>query len=263
VGYVVGTSSGAAVDWQRWLTTVCGVFVLAAGASALNQVQERRIDAEMTRTARRPLPSARVSIAAGSFFVLSGLSFGLALLSLLGGHALVLGVASVVLYNGFYTMWWKRSYRYATILGAIPGALPILIGHAVAAGEVLTKGGVYLFLLLFTWQMPHFWALALRYKDDYAGAGLPMLPVVIGIRGTLNHIRIWSSVLVVIVLLGPFVIELGRPYLVLSFVSMSRLVLGLFHFSRGPEERAGTYFHRINEALILVFAALVLDRLMT
>src|SRR6185437_16687128 len=92
----------------------------------------------------------------------------------------VLGLLAVLSYNGLYTLWWKRRWSYAAIPGAIPGALPILMGHYAAAGHLGAPAGIYLFLLLFFWQMPHFWVLALRFRADYEKGDFPTLPVTHG-----------------------------------------------------------------------------------
>jgi protoheme IX farnesyltransferase len=174
VGFV--TSSPGPVHLGGLLAALAGTALVAAGAAVLNQVIERDTDALMLRTRERPLPAGRVTWAEATLFgaVLSAL--GLAGLLWLSGP-LAAGVAAVTLvsYLAIYTPL-KRVTPFSTLVGAVPGALPPVIGWAAARGT-LDGGAFVLFAILFLWQVPHFLAIAWLYRDDYARAGFPMLPV--------------------------------------------------------------------------------------
>jgi protoheme IX farnesyltransferase len=155
--------------------TVAGTTLVAGGAAALNQLYERHTDGLMQRTRLRPLPDGRITpLEAGVFGVLLS-AVGLALLAIYSTWvASLLALATLVIYLFIYTPLKLRS-PIATLVGAIPGALPPLIGWTAVRG--ISVGGVSLFLIVFLWQIPHCMAIAWLYRDDYAAAGFPMLPV--------------------------------------------------------------------------------------
>ena len=155
---------------------IAGTGLVAAGAAAFNQIWERELDAKMRRTAQRPLASGRMEVFPASLFAFALSAAGLAELSL-GTNLLAAAIAAatLLLYVLVYTPM-KRVTSLATVVGAVPGALPPVIGWA-AAGGGLAPGAWVLFAILFFWQMPHFLAIAWLYRADYARAGFPMLPV--------------------------------------------------------------------------------------
>jgi len=158
------------------IATVVGTTLVAGGAAALNQLYERRTDGLMPRTRMRPLPDGRVSPSEALVFGLLLSAAGLALLFLYSTWtASLLALATLVIYLLVYTPLKLRS-PIATLVGAVPGALPPLIGWTAARG--LTPGGISLFLIVFVWQIPHFMAISWMYRDDYAAGGFPMLAVI-------------------------------------------------------------------------------------
>lgn len=179
IGFVFGLSAGpeGAFSWWTLFHTVCGTALIASGTAALNQWYESEADAKMHRTRERPIPSGRI---------LPGRALGFALaLSVLGFAQLTwmvnpltgfLGLFTLATYIVLYTPMKRRS-PHSTTIGAIPGAMPPLIGFAAAAG-VLTWPAMALFAILFVWQFPHFYAIAWIYREDYGRAGIRMLPVV-------------------------------------------------------------------------------------
>lgn len=174
VGFYVAVRQ--AVDYALMLNTVFGTALLASGAAALNQLLERDFDAKMRRTEQRPLPSGRmqpqtVLILGGAFSSL-GLVYLALTVNLLTS---VLGAITLVSYVCIYTPL-KRVTSLNTVVGAIPGALPPLMGWTAARGEISIEGWA-LFAILFFWQLPHFLAIGWLYRDDYARAGFAMLPV--------------------------------------------------------------------------------------
>jgi protoheme IX farnesyltransferase len=165
------------VSWSVMAPAVAGTALVAAGAATLNQVAERETDALMRRTRTRPLPDHRVSPQEALIYGLALSAIGLVTLAI-GTNLLATGLAltTLVVYLLIYTPMKRRS-EAATLVGAIPGALPPLIGWAASSGT-LSLGGLALFAIVFFWQIPHFMAIAWLYRDDYANAGFPMLPVI-------------------------------------------------------------------------------------
>jgi protoheme IX farnesyltransferase len=177
--------------------TLVGTALVVAAANALNMYWERDADALMERTCGRPLPSGRLPPEAALWFAGVTASAGTALLALLVSPlAALLAVVALVLYVGLYTPL-KRVTPWALQLGAIPGAMPPLIGWASVTGA-LDAHAWSLFALLAIWQLPHFLAIALFRRDDYARAGIAVLPVVRGVPATQRAIVLWSAVLVAV-----------------------------------------------------------------
>jgi protoheme IX farnesyltransferase len=159
------------------LQAVAGTALVAGGAAVLNQVYERDTDALMRRTRMRPLPDGRLAVNDALTFGLIVATAGLALLAFAANRlAALLALATLVIYLIVYTPMKRRSAA-ATLVGAVPGALPPLIGWTAASGA-LSMGGWALFAIVFLWQIPHFMAIAWLYREDYGKAGFPMLPVV-------------------------------------------------------------------------------------
>jgi protoheme IX farnesyltransferase len=180
------------------LTTLAAVVAIAAGAAAagaLNMWYDADIDAVMSRTTMRPIPRGKISRPEALVFgvVLGGLAIGvLALATNLTTAALL--ACTILFYVVVYTAWLKRATRQNIVIGGVAGALPPVIGWAAATGEVGLEP-LTLFLIIFLWTPPHFWALALNRTDDYARAGVPMLPVVAGRAATTRQILIYSGLL--------------------------------------------------------------------
>ena len=172
-GFYMGWSG--AMDWRRLFNALFGTWLVASGSAALNELLERRTDAAMHRTRDRPLPSGRMSpdaaLLIGFGLVVGGLAYLALLVNLL---AATLAAVTMATYLFAYTPL-KRRTPLNTLVGAIPGALPPVIGWAAATGT-LDKGAWTLFAILFCWQMPHFLAIAWLYREDYARAGFVMLP---------------------------------------------------------------------------------------
>lgn len=208
-GYYLGASR---FDASVLASTVAGTGLVAGGAAAFNQVYERRTDGLMARTSGRPLPGGRVAASTAAWFALALSLAGLALLAA-GANALAAGVAAVTLlsYALVYTPLKSRT-SLATLVGGVPGALPPMIGWA-AAQNALSREAWILFAIVFLWQMPHFLAIAWLYREDYARAGLPMLPVVEPDgRSTAQQVVLYASVLVPVSLAPTLVGIAGRAY---------------------------------------------------
>lgn len=260
-GYLIGHPLERDFDWLKLVITLFAILLLASGSSALNQIQERDIDAQMKRTQKRPLPSGALSLKMAMFFTLSSIIAGLILSYVVGMKIALLGALAVITYNGLYTLWWKKKMAFAAIPGAIPGALPILIGYAAAADAVMTPQGMYLFGLLFFWQMPHFWALAIRYQEDYESGGIPTLPVILGENVTKDQIRIWTLAYLGLALVSPLFLPVSWIGFAINLIVSLKTWKELRGFlSDGAPANAWVkFFIWINLSLILFLGSLVLD----
>jgi protoheme IX farnesyltransferase len=211
VGYVMASTNGIDVAGLAWM--LAGTGLVAAGASVLNMVLERRTDGLMHRTRERPIPTGRLRPLEASLFGLTLTTLGLALLAWLSGTTAA-GVALVswISYVFFYTPLKTRT-SLSTIVGAFPGALPPVIGWAAARGTI-DPGAYVLFAMLFLWQIPHFLAIAWIYREDYARGGLPMLPVVDPEGRMTGRQAVANSIALLLVSLAPAAAGMaGRIYL--------------------------------------------------
>jgi len=213
-GYYLGQTAGT--DVVAMAAAVAGTALVAAGAAALNQVSERDTDAMMRRTSGRPLPGGRVSAFDAAVFGALLAAAGLALLALKANWlSAALAAATLVVYLVVYTPM-KRRTPLSTLVGAVPGALPPLIGWTASHGSV-AQGGAALFAIVFLWQIPHFMAIAWLYRDDYARARFPMLAVIdpTGRRAARQAV-FFAGVLLPISLLPSFIGLSGAAYLAVA-----------------------------------------------
>jgi protoheme IX farnesyltransferase len=242
------------------LVALVGGTLSAGGANVINQVYDADIDQLMARTDRRPLPTDRVSAAAASAF---GAALGiLGFLVLTFGANLLAGLLSAVAFLGYvvvYTMVLKRSTTQNIVLGGAAGAVPALIGWAAWADDLSLAPWV-MFALIFFWTPPHFWALSLKYEDDYKAANVPMLPVVAGEAPTLANIQ-WYAVVTagVAVLLIP-VAGMGWIYATTA-IALTGLSALLAVRLRQDRARAMRYFVFTNLVLAGAFLSMMIDRL--
>lgn len=261
-GYLLGQPRGTPLDWMRMGATLVGLLLLASGSSALNQYQDREMDSQMPRTSGRPIPSGRLSVREALLFSTLTLSFGSVILFALDPRLTLFGLGAVLFYNVLYTLWWKRRHPFAAIPGAIPGALPILMGYVASSGQPGSAGGWYLFSILFFWQMPHFWVLAIRFSEDYAKGGVPTLPVKHGAKVTRAHIVLWCLAYVGLSLLAPlFLPTVGALYLVTALLAGLWVLIELWRYLSHSEDpsRWLRFFLAVNFSLIVYLAAATLD----
>ena len=253
--YVAGDPSPALVA-----VTVLGGSLAAGGAAAVNHYYDRDIDAQMTRTATRPVPSGRVSPrAALSFGIgLQALSF-LVLLLAVNLTAACLALAGFLGYVLVYTMWLKRTTPQNIVIGGAAGAVPPLVGWSAVTGHV-DPAALYLFAIVFYWTPPHFWALSLLMKDEYARVGVPMMPVVRGEVETRRQIVLYTALLLVLTLLPVAFGFFGALYaLVATALGVTFLVLAIRLQQRADRRSAlRTYLYSLAH-LALLFGAMVLD----
>jgi heme o synthase len=209
-GYAMGGGDTSQVF--RVFCAVLGTALVAGGASAYNQVMERDVDALMQRTRRRPLPDGRLQAGEALLFATAPSSLGLATLAVaVNGLSALVALATLLSYVAVYTPL-KRRTSFATVIGAIPGALPPVIGWAAARGD-LSQGAWLLFSIVFLWQLPHFLSIAWMFREDYARGGFPMLPVLDPDgRSTGRQAIIYSAALVPVSLAPTLIGLTGRAY---------------------------------------------------
>jgi len=245
-----------------WLmaAVLVGGTLAAGGANTINCYVDRDIDEKMHRTHGRPLPMGAVSPGAALVFgiVLEVVAFAL-LWSTANLLAAALAVSATVFYVFVYTMWLKRTTTQNIVIGGAAGAVPVLVGWAAVTGSLSWPAWV-LFAVIFAWTPPHFWALAVKYRDDYAAAGVPMLPVVAGMNETTRQILIYSVITVAVTLALWPVAGMG-PFYVLAAVALGALLLqrALRLRRRPTPEEAMRLFTFSISYLGLLFAAVAVD----
>ena len=242
--------------------TLVGGALAAAGAGAINCWIDRDLDREMLRTRRRPLPDGRI---APSHALLFGILLGLASFVLLAFWvnvlAATLAISGLLFYVFVYTLWLKRSTVQNIVIGGAAGAVPPLVGWA-AVTHRLDLAAIYLFAVIFLWTPPHFWALALRLRGDYARARVPMLPVVRGDQAARRQILVYTLLLVGVSLAVVLTGILGFVYLIGAMV-LGGLFIGLAALNlRSGRQRWSRWLFDYSIAYLgLLFAVMVVDRM--
>jgi protoheme IX farnesyltransferase len=253
-------TAGEAVSPALAVGILAGIALAAAAANALNCYVERDLDALMTRTRHRPLPSARLQPIEALALGLALAALGTALLWLSGGQlAAMLGVASILFYVFVYTVWLKARSSWNAVIGGAAGAAAPLIADAAVNGAVGTAGWL-LFAILFFWQPPHVWAIALYRKSDYRRAGIPMLPNVIGDEGTRWRMLGYTVGLVPVTLLPLPLGLLGGVYFVVALVLDAWFVWSVIELVRQRTNAAARRAFLVSLAyLFALFAAMFAD----
>src|SRR4051794_4099732 len=253
--YVAGDPSVALVA-----VTVLGGFLSAGGAGAFNHFYDRDIDAAMARTAGRPVPSGRISPRAALIyaFALQALSF---LILATGANLLsaFLALTGFLWYTLVYTVWLKRRSPQNIVIGGAAGAVPPLVGWAAATGSV-APAALYLFAIVFYWTPPHFWALSLLMKDEYARVNVPMMPVVHGEVETRRQIVLYTFLLTVLTLLPVVFGFFGVIYAVFAIGLDAAFIYFSLRLQRRADRKSAlrTYLFSLGYLAVL-FVAMVLD----
>ncbi|HEX7121387.1 MAG TPA: heme o synthase [Gemmatimonadaceae bacterium] len=255
--YIAGRPS-----WLDVLLVMLGGYLMAGGANAVNMYLDRDIDDRMARTRLRPIPAGRMAPAAVLAF---GVALAVAATWLLAQFVNVLtaalALAGFYFYVFVYTRWLKRSTPQNIVIGGAAGAFPPLVGWAAVTGS-LDLTAVYLFLIIFFWTPPHFWALALLKQADYGRAGVPMAPLVWGERETMDQMRWYTIILVALTVLPVAFGAFGVGYLLAALVLGGMLLGGVVRMSR-QQPWTGTAWWVYKFSLLylaLLFAAMVVDR---
>ena len=248
--------------WLLVLVVLAGGYLMAGGANAVNMYLDRDIDSEMSRTRLRPIPSGRMGERAVLAF---GVALATAATFLLARFTnvltAVLALAGFYFYVFVYTRWLKRTTPQNIVIGGAAGAFPPLVGWAAMTGTIdLTA--VYLFLIVFYWTPPHFWALALLKQRDYGRAHIPMAPLVWGEKETMRQM-LWYNVILIALTLLPFTFgAFGIIYLVSALVLGGVLLAGVIKVARAAEWTAAAWWVYKYSLLYLalLFLAMVIDR---
>lgn len=248
-GYVLAAGR---VDW-RLVQPLAGVLLLACGAAALNQYQERDIDARMERTSRRPIPSGRVTPGYALRAALAMMLLG-SLVMLPNWEAIGLGWLTILWYNAVYTPL-KRVTAFAAVPGGVVGALPPVIGWVYGGGEIIDHRIFAVSFFFFIWQIPHFWILLMRVGDDYSQAGLPSLSAVFSRRQLSRVTFVWMLTAAVVCLVFPLFGVVREPWIYLGFVLAAAWLI--WHASTMLRTEGG----RLAFAEINVFALVVISLL--
>jgi len=255
----------ASDSWpSTWLVlaTLIGGILAAGGAGAVNMYIDRDIDEVMARTSSRPVPTGRVPASHAAIVgTTMGVASGVWLTLTVNAFAAALAVGAFLYYVVIYSMWLKRTTVHNTVLGGVAGAAPPLIGWVAVTGEVGWTG-VLLFLVVFAWQPPHFWALALLLADDYRAASVPMLPVVRGEQETKGQTLAWALLTLAVTLALGITAELGALYFAVAIPGGLGFTYVSWRLFRTPGTKAAPALFRYSTLyLAILFAAMALDPL--
>ena len=251
-------------DWRKVVFGTIGIWLLAGAAFAVNCLVEREIDSRMTRTARRPM--ARGEITVMQTLVFSGVIGGLGrwvLYVLVNPLIMWLTLATFVGYAVIYTMILKPATPQNIVIGGLSGAMPPALGWACIANDVPMQAWI-LVMIIFVWTPPHFWALAMYRRDDYAKSGLPMLPITHGLKFTQFHVLLYTIALFATTML-PFAVGMsGWPYLISAVILGAIFLWYAWRIYRDYSDRlARKTFTFSIIYLSLLFAALLIDHYLT
>ncbi len=260
-GYATGFQIEKTFSFLHLLTFLLGLYFLSSGSLALNQVQEYKLDQKMPRTANRPIADGRLKPAIGLAIAAVLLFLGIGILWWQSTEAAIISMVSVLLYNGLYTLYWKPKWIFAAVPGAIPGALPITIGYAVNNPNVFNSDSVYLFLIMFLWQMPHFWTLAIKYKEDYRLGNIPTLPTALGVHKTLFHIGLYTFTYAGVAIASPFFLNTSWVYAAFIFPFAFMLLKEFFRLYKSEaKERWFAFFMWTNISMLVFVFVPVVDK---
>jgi len=245
------------------VATVIGGALAAGGANAINMFVDRDIDALMHRTRNRPLVTGAVSPASALVFAiaLEALAFG-ELWFLVNPLSALLAVSATLFYVFVYTLWLKRTSTQNIVIGGAAGAVPVLVGWAAVTGS-LSLAPLVLFGIIFVWTPPHFWALAVKYRDDYTAAGVPMLPSVTSLTRTARQIVAYTVVLWALSILFAPVAGMGAIYVVAAVgLGAVFLAMAVQLWRQGTDERAMRLFGYSITYVVLLFSAMAIDQIL-
>ena len=246
------------VPWQPLVLGNIGIAFCAGAAAAINHVVDERIDQKMSRTTNRPVAQGRVSQSEAMVFAALLAILGAALLAVtVNVLTAVLTVASLVGYAFIYTMFLKRATPQNIVIGGLAGAAPPLLGWTAVTGEIHAHG-LLLVLIIFAWTPPHFWALAIHRKEEYAAVGIPMLPVTHGNRFTALHILLYTILMFLITLLPYITLLSGWIYAVAATLLGLRFLYWSIEILRekNPDAPMATFKFSITYLMVLFIAML-------
>ena len=256
-------AAGGFPGWGLALATLIGGAMAAGSANAINCYWDRDIDQIMARTQKRTLPSRRIpDLHALVFGLTLGVGSFLILYRFVNLLSAILALSAILFYVVIYTMWLKRTTPQNIVIGGAAGSVPVLVGWAAVTGGV-GLAAVWMFLIIFLWTPPHFWALSLILKKDYERAHVPMLPVVLGDEETQRQIVLYTLLLLAASLVLFATGAMGYLYLVTAAALGVGLLVFAVRLAYGKSLRAArTMFWFSNYYLALLFAAMVIDRVL-
>ena len=256
----------AANGWPSFtliLITLAGGTLAAGGANAINMYIDRDIDKLMTRTQNRPLVTGVISPRAAMIFAIVLECVAFAVLWV-GANLLaaVLAISATLFYVFVYSLWLKRTSKQNIVIGGAAGAMPVLVGWAAVTNS-LAWAPVVLFIVIFLWTPPHFWALAIRHSDDYKAAGVPMMPVVVSLERTVRSMTTYAVLLLLSTLVLIPVAGLGLMYGITALVFGVAFVIGCVNLGSDPSERRSMRLFTFSISYVTaVFVALTIDVLL-
>ncbi|TVP90784.1 MAG: protoheme IX farnesyltransferase [Pseudomonadaceae bacterium] len=258
IGMLLATEG--AVPWHVLILGNLGIALCAGSAAAINHLVDRRIDIHMARTQRRPMAQGRVNpLNALLFALVLGATGLLILLNWINPVTAWLTLGSLLGYAVVYTSFLKRATPQNIVIGGLAGAAPPLLGWTAVTGQVSAEG-LLLVLIIFAWTPPHFWALAIHRKEEYAKVDIPMLPVTHGVAYTKLHILLYTFILLAVSVL-PFVIQMSGPiYLVAALILGVRFIDWAWALYRDSREQAAIKTFKFSLWYLLwLFVALLVD----
>lgn len=256
----------AANGWPSFtliVVTLAGGTLAAGGANAINMYIDRDIDKLMTRTQNRPLVTGVISPRAAMIFAIALECIAFVVLWV-GANLLaaVLAISATMFYVFVYSLWLKRTSKQNIVIGGAAGAMPVLVGWAAVTNS-LAWSPVVLFIVIFLWTPPHFWALAIRHSDDYKAAGVPMMPVVVSLERTVRSMTTYAVLLLVSTLVLIPVADLGLIYGITALVFGVAFVIGCVNLGSDPSERRSMRLFTFSISYVTaVFVALTIDVLL-
>jgi protoheme IX farnesyltransferase len=258
VGTLLASAGVPSLGTLVWASA--GIALAAASAATLNHVLEWQIDAQMARTRARPLPAGRLSRsrAIALAVILAALAMGI-LVSLVNVVMAVLTFVSLIAYAGLYTVWLKHATPQNIVIGGVAGAMPPVLGWTAITGRV-DANALLLFLIIFVWTPPHFWALAIARRAEYERAGIPMLPVTHGVAHTRQQVLLYTILLTVVTLL-PFLTGMSGPlYLAAALILDAAFLCHALALKRSSRSQLPMQVFRFSVSYLMwLFAALLID----
>jgi protoheme IX farnesyltransferase len=248
------------VPWQPLLFGTLGIGMAAASAAAINQIVDQRVDADMLRTRNRPLPTGHLTnVQALVFAAILGMVSMAILVLLVNPLTAILTLCSLIGYAFIYTMYLKRATPQNIVIGGAAGAAPPVLGWVAVTGQI-DPNSLLLFLIIFAWTPPHFWALAIHRREEYSKVNIPMLPVTHGVAFTRLQVLLYTIILVAVTAL-PFAVHMsGWMYFVGAMILGGIFLSYAIKLQSGKDERIAikTFGYSILY-LMLLFALLLVD----
>ena len=260
-GYALSMTPFEPWQFEHLAFTLLSLYFFSAGSFAINQAQEWQIDLAMPRTTKRPIPSGRVSVGQAWTIGVGFVVLGVLCALLVSPLVAILGLITVALYNLLYTLYWKKKWAFGAVPGAIPGAMPVVIGYAANTDHLLQPDIIYAFLIMFLWQMPHFWSIAIRFKDDYEKGGIPVLPTIVGTPVTLFHMALYMFAYVGLALASPWFTSAYFFYLLIVVPFAFKVLYEFFrYYNAGAKSRWLPFFLWTNFSVLVFLIAPVIDK---